>query len=117
MIPVIIFCITFGLSMDYEIFLLSRIKHFYDITGDNNHATARGIATTASVITSAAFIMLVVFGAFVTTDLSILRMLGLGLAVAVLIDATIVRTVMVPALMSLAGHWNWYPGVRRMRPE
>jgi RND superfamily putative drug exporter len=109
-IPLLIFCITFGLSMDYEIFLLCRIKQAYDASGDNSEATATGVATTAGIITSAALIMVTVFGAALSADIAIIRMLGLGLAVTVAVDATLIRILIVPAVMALAGHWNWYPG-------
>ncbi|MFP5503723.1 MAG: MMPL family transporter, partial [Candidatus Sericytochromatia bacterium] len=115
-IPLMMFCITFGLSMDYEIFLLSRIKEIYDETGDNRLATAQGLATTGSIITSAAMVMVVVFGAFVSAEIVILKMIGLGLATAVLVDATLIRGLMVPAVMAIAGRWNWVPGDRHGRP-
>jgi RND superfamily putative drug exporter len=106
-IPLMLFCIIFGLSMDYEVFLLHRIKEVYDDTGDNTHATVEGLADTAGIITSAALVMVVVFGAFAWAEMVIVQMLGLGLAVAVLVDATIIRILLVPALMRLAGDWNW----------
>ncbi len=111
-IPTMIFCITFGLSMDYEVFLLTRIKEIYDRTGDNRLATAEGLATTGGIITNAALIMVVVFGAFAFVEMPIGKMIGLGLAVTVLVDATLVRVLLVPAFMRLAGRWNWYPGDR-----
>ncbi len=106
-IPLMLFCIIFGLSMDYEVFLLHRIKEVYEETGDNTHATVEGVASTAGIITSAALIMVVVFGAFAWAEMVIVQMLGLGLAVAVLVDATIIRVLLVPAFMRLAGDWNW----------
>jgi len=106
-IPLMLFCIIFGLSMDYEVFLLHRIKEVYDETGDNTHATVEGVASTAGIITSAALIMVVVFGSFAWAEMVIVQMLGLGLAVAVLVDATIIRILLVPAFMRLAGDWNW----------
>lgn len=106
-IPILLFCIIFGLSMDYEVFLLHRIKEVYDQTGDNTKATVEGVASTAGIITSAALIMVVVFGAFAWAEMVIVQMLGLGLAVAVLVDATVIRILLVPALMRLAGDWNW----------
>ena len=87
-IPMMLFAIVFGLSMDYEVFLLSRIKEEYDITGDNSTAVAHGLAHTARLITAAAAIMICIFGSFVLGDLRVLKMIGFGLAVAVLIDAT-----------------------------
>lgn len=115
-IPTMIFCITFGLSMDYEVFLLTRIKEIYDETGDNRYATAEGLATTGGIITNAALIMVVVFGAFAFVEMPIGKMIGLGLATTVLVDATLVRVLLVPAFMRLAGRWNWIPGSRRKPP-
>jgi RND superfamily putative drug exporter len=109
-IPIFIFCLTFGLSMDYEVFLLTRIKEEYDRTGDNRLATAEGLATTGGIITNAAAIMVVVFGAFAFVEMPLGKMMGLGLATTVLVDATLVRILLVPALMRIAGRWNWYPG-------
>lgn len=106
--PVFIFAIVFGLSMDYEVFLLSRIREEYDRTGNNATAVADGLALTARVITAAALIMFFVFGSFVLGPEVALKLMGLGLAVAVLIDATIVRMVLVPATMELLGDWNWW---------
>ena len=106
--PVFIFAIVFGLSMDYEVFLLSRIREEYDRTGDNATAVADGLALTARVITAAALIMFFVFGSFVLGSEVALKLMGLGLAIAVLIDATIVRMVLVPATMELLGDWNWW---------
>ena len=111
LIVVIMFPILFGLSMDYEVFLLSRIKEEYDATGDNTESVARGLAGTGRVVTSAALIMVAVFLSFVASPVPSLKMLGLGLATAVLIDATIVRMVLVPATMALLGKANWWlPG-------
>ena len=111
-IPLMMFTIVFGLSMDYEVFLLSRIREEWVRTGDNSQAVANGLATTARVITAAAAIMVCVFGSFVIGDpLRILGVFGLGLAVAVLVDATVVRMVLVPAVMQLLGPANWWlPG-------
>jgi RND superfamily putative drug exporter len=106
--PVFIFAIVFGLSMDYEVFLLSRIREEYDRTGDNATAVADGLALTARVITAAAAIMFCVFGSFVFGSEVSLKIMGLGLAVAVLVDATIVRLVLVPSTMELLGDWNWW---------
>jgi RND superfamily putative drug exporter len=107
-VPMFLFVILFGLSMDYEVFLLSRIREEYDRTGDNTAAVARGLARTARVITAAATIMVVVFLSFVLgADVSV-KQIGLGLAVAVLVDATIVRLVLVPAVMELLGRANWW---------
>lgn len=110
-IPVLVFAIVFGLSMDYEVFLLSRIKESFDRTGHNRTATMEGLSATASVITSAALIMIFVFGVFAFAHVLVMQFLGFGLAVAVLIDATLIRMVLVPAFMQLAGRLNWWPGV------
>jgi len=108
-IPTTMFTILFGLSMDYEVFLLSRIREEWRRTGDNSEAVADGLALTARIITAAAAIMFCVFGSFVINDpLHILKVFGFGLAVAVLIDATIVRMVLVPSVMELLGKANWY---------
>ncbi len=107
-VPMMLFAIVFGLSMDYEVFLLSAIREEYDRTGDNGDAVAEGLASTARVITAAALIMVFVFGSFVVADLRALKLIGLGLAVAVAIDATIVRVVLVPATMELLGDANWW---------
>jgi RND superfamily putative drug exporter len=110
-IVVIMFPILFGLSMDYEVFLLSRIKEEYDAIGDNTESVARGLAGTGRVVTSAALIMVAVFLSFVASPVPSLKMLGLGLATAVLIDATVVRMILVPATMALLGRANWWlPG-------
>jgi uncharacterized membrane protein YdfJ with MMPL/SSD domain len=107
-VPMFLFVILFGLSMDYEVFLLSRIKEHYDATGDNAASVAHGLARTARVITAAAAIMIAVFLSFVLgADVSV-KQVGLGLAVAVLIDATVVRMVLVPAVMELLGKANWW---------
>ena len=107
-VPMFLFAIVFGLSMDYEVFLLSRIKEEYDRTKDNGTAVADGLAATARVITAAALIMFCVFGAFALGDDRQLKLFGLGLAIAVIIDATIVRMVLVPATMELLGDRNWW---------
>jgi RND superfamily putative drug exporter len=106
--PVFIFAVVFGLSMDYEVFLLSRIREEYDRTGENATAVADGLTLTARVITAAAAIMVCVFGSFVFGPEVALKTMGLGLAVAVLVDATIVRLVLVPSTMELLGDWNWW---------
>lgn len=107
-LPMFLFAIVFGLSMDYEVFLLSRIKEEYDRTGDNATAVADGLAATARVITAAAAIMVCVFAAFVLGDDRALKLFGLGMAVAVFLDATIVRMLLVPATMELLGDRNWW---------
>ena len=107
-VPMFLFAIVFGLSMDYEVFLLSRIKEEYDRTKDNATAVADGLAVTARVITAAALIMFCVFAAFALGDDRQLKLFGLGLAIAVLLDATIVRMLLVPATMELLGDRNWW---------
>ena len=107
-IPLFLFSILFGLSMDYHVFLLSRIRERYDETGDNAAAVAYGLRSTASLITGAALIMVVVFGAFASGDTIINQQVGFGLAVAILLDATLVRSVLVPASMEVLGRRNWY---------
>jgi putative drug exporter of the RND superfamily len=107
-IPLFLFTILFGLSMDYEVFLLSRIREQWLRTGHNATAVADGLALTARVITAAAAIMFCVFASFVIGDVRVLKVFGLGLAAAVLIDATIIRLVLVPATMELLGRANWW---------
>ncbi len=107
-IPMMMFAIVFGLSMDYEVFLLSRMKEEYDRTGDAKESVADGLAATARVITAAAAIMVVVFGSFLFEDNRIIKLFGMGLAVAVLLDATIIRMLLVPATMELLGDKNWW---------
>ncbi len=110
-VPLMMFAILFGLSMDYEVFLLSRIREEYNASGNNREAVAIGLAKTARVITSAALIMIAVFLSFVTSPEPTVKMIGLGLAVAVAVDATIVRLMLVPATMELLGNANWWlPG-------
>src|SRR6185437_1077980 len=105
--PILMFCIAFGLSMDYEVFLLSRIKEEHDRTGDNEHSVAMGLERTGRIVTAAAALLAFVFLAFATSDISFIKMFGLGLALAVIMDATLVRGVLVPAFMRLAGNANW----------
>ncbi len=107
-VPMMLFAIVFGLSMDYEVFLISGIREHYDRTGDNAQAVADGLESTARVITAAALIMVFVFGSFVVSDIRALKLIGLGLAVAVAIDASIVRVILVPATMELLGKANWW---------
>ncbi|MDQ3880432.1 MAG: MMPL family transporter [Chloroflexota bacterium] len=106
--PIIMFAVLFGLSMDYEVLLLSRIRERYAATADNRRAVAEGIGATGGIITGAALIMVGVFGSFALGDLLPIKALGLGMALAVLVDATIVRGVLVPAFMRLMGRWNWW---------
>jgi RND superfamily putative drug exporter len=106
--------ILFGLSMDYEVFLLSRIREQWDRTHDNRQAVATGVQKTGRIITSAAVLLAVVIGAFATSGIVFMKMLGVGMLVALLVDATIVRALMVPATMRLLGRWNWWaPGPLR----
>lgn len=118
-LPLLVFAIVFGLSMDYELFLIGRIKEEWERTGNNTVAVTRGLEHTARVISSAAAIMVAVFGAFVFTRVLEVRELGFALASAVLIDATLIRLLLVPALMDLAGHWNWWfpPPLDRILPR
>ncbi|HWZ17564.1 MAG TPA: MMPL family transporter [Ktedonobacteraceae bacterium] len=106
--PILIFAIAFGLSMDYEVFLLSRIKERFDETGDNRAAVSSGLQRTGWLITSAAMLMAVVFSAFGTSRIIFIQEIGIGLAIAVIIDATLVRMLLVPATMRLLGKWNWW---------
>ena len=107
-LPVLLFAVVFGLSMDYEVFLLSRVKEEYDGTGDNTQAVAKGLQHTGRIITSAALPFIVVTGAFATADIVIIKSLGVGMAIAVALDATIVRALLVPATMRLMGRYNWW---------
>jgi RND superfamily putative drug exporter len=106
--PMMLFAIVFGMSMDYEVFLLSAVREAYDRSGDNAEAVVHGLTATARVITAAAAIMVCVFGTFVLSDVRALKLIGLGLAVAVAVDATLVRVVLVPATMELLGDANWW---------
>ena len=107
-LPMFLFVILFGLSMDYHVFILSRIREYYDRGLDTEQAVAHGIKTTAGVVTSAAVVMVLVFGVFATMPILDMKEMGIGLAAAILIDATIVRAVLLPATMKLLGDWNWY---------
>jgi RND superfamily putative drug exporter len=112
--PILMFCIAFGLSMDYEVFLLSRIKEEYDRTGDNVSSVALGLERTGRIVTAAAALLAVVFLAFATSHVTFIKLFGLGLALAVILDATLIRAVLVPAFMRLAGRANWWaPGSLR----
>ncbi len=109
--PILMLAILFGLSMDYEVFLLSRIREQWDRTGDNDLAVATGVQKTGRIITSAAVLLAVVIGAFATSGIIFMKMLGIGMLVALLVDATVVRALLVPATMKLLGRWNWWaPG-------
>lgn len=107
-VPLMMFSILFGLSMDYHVFLLSRIRERYDVTGDNTASVAYGVRSTAKIITGAALIMVAVFGGFAMGELVMFQQMGFGLAIAVILDATIIRSVLVPATMKLLGDRNWY---------
>jgi RND superfamily putative drug exporter len=106
--PLLMFSIVFGLSMDYEVLILSRIQEEYRKTNDNDHAVASGLARTGRLITSAALLLVVVIGAFGTSKIVFMKSLGIGMALAVLLDATIIRALLVPAAMKLMGDWNWW---------
>jgi RND superfamily putative drug exporter len=106
--PILMFCIAFGLSMDYEVFMLSRIKEEYDRSGDNQASVALGLERTGSIVTAAALILSIVFVAFVTSGVTFIKLFGIGLTLAVLMDATLVRGTLVPAFMRLAGRANWW---------
>jgi RND superfamily putative drug exporter len=117
-VPVFLFCVLFGISTDYEVFLLTRVQEEYRITGNNEESVATGLAVTGRIITSAAAVMMVVFGAFAFARLVVIKQVGLGLAVAVLVDATLIRVLLVPATMRLLGRWNWWlPGRGFLRIE
>ncbi len=107
-VPMMMFAILFGLSMDYEVFLLSRVREEYQRTQDNHAAVVTALGATARVITSAALIMIAVFGGFVANPVTFVKMIGLGLSVAVLLDATVIRMVLVPSTMTLMGRANWW---------
>ena len=107
-LPIILFCVLFGLSMDYEVFLLSRIREEWERTGDNTEAVAIGLQRSGRIITSAALLVVIVTASFVTADVVLIKALGLGIALAVTLDATVVRALLVPATMKLLGAWNWW---------
>jgi RND superfamily putative drug exporter len=112
-LPILMFCTIFGVSMDYEVFLLSRIREAYENGDSNTASVAKGLVATAGIITSAAAIIIVVTGAFAFTGIILTKAVGLGLAVAVFVDATIIRVLLVPATMRILGDWNWWPGGRK----
>jgi RND superfamily putative drug exporter len=111
-LPVLLFCIAFGLSMDYEVFLVSRIREYWLESGqtreDNDESVALGLARTGRVVTAAALLMSISFAALIAAQVAFMRMFGLGLTIAVLVDATLVRMLLVPAFMHLMGQWNWW---------
>ena len=119
LVPPLVLAVVFGLSMDYEVFLLSRIRERFAATGDTRRAVAEGLAASAGTITSAALIMVGVFGVFVAVGVPSIQQIGLGTAVAIALDATLVRLVLVPAAMELMGGWNWYlpRGLDRVLPH
>ena len=107
-IPLFLFCVVFGLSMDYHVFLLSRVKEFYNKTNDNTLAVSYGLSSTATIITGAGLIMVAVFGGFALGEMLMMQQIGFGLLVAILLDSTIIRIILVPASMKLLGEYNWY---------
>ncbi len=106
--PILMFCIAFGLSMDYEVFLLSRIKEEYDLEHDNERAVAVGLAKTGRIVTAAALLLTIVFIGIATSEVTLLKVFGVGLTLAVLVDAFLIRATLVPAFMRLAGRLNWW---------
>ncbi|MBD1916146.1 MULTISPECIES: MMPL family transporter [Cyanophyceae] len=108
LLPIVLFCVLFGLSMDYEVFLLARIKEAYDSTGNNTDSIIEGLECTGSIITSSALLTIIVTASFAFTSIIFVKALGLGIAIAVFIDSTLIRAVLVPASMRLMGHWNWW---------
>jgi putative drug exporter of the RND superfamily len=108
LLPLVLFCVVFGLSMDYEVFLLARIKEIYDRTGNNTQSVVEGLECTGGMITSAALLMIIVTGAFALTNIIFMKALGLGIALAILLDASLIRVILVPAAMHLMGEWNWW---------
>lgn len=114
-IPVIVFCLVFGLSMDYEVFLISRIQEEYRKERNNTKATIDGLVMTSKIITSAALIMIVITGSFIFTDVMPVKQIGVGIAIAVFIDVTIIRLMLVPSLMKLFGHWNWWLPFKKLK--
>ena len=111
-VPIIVFCVVFGLSMDYEVFLFSRVAEGIRKGMSNRDAVVHGLSQTAGIISSAALVMVVVFAGFAMGDFLVIKILGFSLAVAILFDATLVRLAIGPALLQLGGRWNWWPGIR-----
>ncbi|HUF00946.1 MAG TPA: MMPL family transporter [Gaiellaceae bacterium] len=107
-VPLFLFSVLFGLSMDYQVFLLSRIRERYDRTRDTSDAVFVGVASTARIITGAALIIVAVFAGFARGDLIQFQQMGFGVAVALLVDATVIRSILLPSAMRLLGDWNWY---------
>jgi RND superfamily putative drug exporter len=116
-LPILLFCILFGLSMDYEVFLLSRIREEWLLTHNNRRSVARGLSKTGGVITNAALLFVIVCGAFAFTSVIVTKEMGLGMAIAVLVDATIIRCLLVPATMRLLGRWNWWMPGKPLPPK
>ena len=112
-LPILIFCVLFGVSMDYEVFLLTRMREFWDRLRDNSAAVANGLERTGRVVTSAALVFVVVVGSFARADIVTIKALGVALATAILLDATIIRALLVPATMRVLGRWNWWSPLRR----
>ncbi len=106
--PVILFCVLFGLSMDYEVFILTRTKEVWDKTKDNVEAVARGLERSGRIVTSAALVVVVVASSFAFADIVLIKALGIGMAIAIALDATVIRALLVPATMRLLGRWNWW---------
>ena len=106
--PILVLAIVFGLSMDYEVFLMSRIREQYDLTGDNTAAVATGLQRTGGIITSAALLLIVVIGAFSLSGIAFIKLIGVAMIIAIVIDATVVRALLVPATMRLLGRANWW---------
>jgi putative drug exporter of the RND superfamily len=115
-IPILMFCVAYGLSMDYEVFMISRIKEEYDRTGDDRRAVAVGLQRSGPLITAAAAILALSFSVYATADVTLLQMLGIGVALAIAVDASLVRAILVPSFMRLAGPLNWWapPALRRL---
>jgi RND superfamily putative drug exporter len=106
--PILVLALVFGLSMDYEVFLMSRIREQYDLTGDNTGAVAAGLQRTGGIITSAALLLVVVIGAFSLSGITFIKLIGVAMIIAILVDATVVRALLVPATMRLMGRANWW---------
>lgn len=117
LVPVLVFCIAFGVSMDYEVFLVARVREEYLATGDNDRSIAGGLRRTGRLVTAAAFILITALATLAASDLVVLQLLGVSMALAVAVDATLIRCALVPAVMSLAGRWNWWapPPLRAAR--
>ena len=115
-VPVLVFAISFGLATDYGVFLLTRIKEEWDSGLPNDEAVAVGLERTGRIVTAAALLFCIAIGAFATSNVILIKEVGIGIALAVAIDATIVRAILVPSLMGILGRWNWWPGSADLRP-